>query len=289
MFDWLRRNTKENKKVSKNLHEKEVVEPCNDHREISSTELHNTNKYTILFCKYNHVSNIYIFKCNLCKKMFFVDIYNCVSSARPEIFTDEYQDSYVVGKYEVLDASCSYLLPEIPMTKENAVIIACILGILRYDNVDEYQLTKFSTDNKTDYAIEFKNSKGDCKGICMVDGVHVPDKWIFEKDSLTINDFMEIENIEKRLRFMILLGDDKIKVIFGNVGNYKNSFSTTGSKIDLIEFNLNNKPIKILKLSNHWDKDPYYLFVPPWINTAKEGVAWSFYQDPTEYNPDVEA
>lgn len=219
-----------------------------------------------------------VVECNECKKILKITVhYSRYTSDHNGIFHYD---------YSVLDnSSDKRVLSTIPLTEENATVIARILGTITPD----YFLTRYSIDNDNEYAIEFKNKEGDRKGLCVVKNVIVPDRWIFEKDSLTIEDFVNAENTETRMRFMSLIGDERIKKILGDAAKTKDSFYTSSSKIELMEIFVRNTRIKIIKAKNNWDDNPYYLFVPPWIKTAREGVAWSYYQDPTEYNPVVEA
>jgi len=53
-----------------------------------------------------------------------------------------------------------------------------------------------------------------------------------------------------------------------------------------VEFDNGDEPIVAVKVKDASSDREYFLYVPPHIRTAHEGVAWTFgYDNPSDYNP----
>lgn len=124
----------------------------------------------------------------------------------------------------------------------------------------------------------------------IVDNIVVPDKWILTPELLSISDFLNESNIELRKRFAKIVGIDKMKALLGSSMKVENSAKIGLSLVNLMSISDREMgTVKMLCIQNPWDNSPYYLFVPPFIMKARDGIAWSFYQDSSTYNILVEA
>jgi hypothetical protein len=168
-----------------------------------------------------------------------------------------------------------------PITKDNVHILGRLLGLIKYTD----KVVSFSTHNEIDYAIKFSNGTG----ICLIDGIMIPSKCIFAPETVTIEDFLNTRNIESRKRITNIIGEDRLKVLFGDSSSIIDSTIIGKSSYELRSIKTDFGNVITLRMKNPWDVDPYYLYVPPWVKTCREARAWSFYQDPTEFEFEEES
>ena len=120
-------------------------------------------------------------------------------------------------------------------------------------------------------------------GYCLyfVHGVAVPEKIILHPEKLTKEDWIKEPNVEVRRVIQEQMGSLFVEKIGGKVINK----STRGK---LIEVKLPNDPERVsryVKVKDSSTTREYYLRVPPTINSADEGVAWTFGLEIGEYQP----
>ncbi len=127
---------------------------------------------------------------------------------------------------------------------------------------------KLQYHSNTRSAIEWKD------GLKMYyyNGVSVNEKIILYPETLTKKDWMNEENAEVRRVIQEVMGERFVKEI-GAKEIHK------GKLAKLYEIKLKNDPEKVaryVKVKDTFTPRYYYLRVPPTINNADEGVAWTF-------------
>jgi hypothetical protein len=219
----------------------------------------------------------HLIQCKVCKKLYIEHNYSSYYDSNCYDYHDINSESDTTRKeYAVMMGKINS-----EYDKGKAHIIGMLEGIATEHN----EIMEFSISDLNDYAVKFSNGKG----LCFVDGLRVPDKWIFEKDELNIKDFLGERNIELRRIFTQIIGEERLKLLFGKGSIVMNEEKIGEGTLQLLKLSTDFGDVRMLKISNSWEQSSYYLYVPPWIKSAREGVAWSFYQDPTDYKLEAEA
>jgi len=189
------------------------------------------------------------------------------------IFGNEIANEYVV----------KHAIDKILFSRSTIEDIAILMGI-----PVSYKLESYNSTCLDGFAVTFRNETGDMMGICAVDGTIVPNKWIFQKDELSLEDFIKETNTEKRLRFISIIGREKFEKMLKDKCTLVNESIIGKANAKLMSVQILGVLVKMVVILNTFDTKHYTIFVPPWIKTAKDGIAWSFYQDPSTYNPMLE-
>ncbi len=135
--------------------------------------------------------------------------------------------------------------------------------------------------NPNGYAIAYP----DGWGIYLWHGVNVPEWIITQPHKITPDKILSADNIEIARVMLDRYGQDK----FIHDGGFSKVQSDTYGDLYRIEFENGDEPIVAVKVRDSSTNREYFLYVPPHIRTAHEGVAWSFgYDSPDAYRPDIE-
>ena len=122
-------------------------------------------------------------------------------------------------------------------------------------------------------------------GIYLWHGVNVPEWLIRQPNKITPQKIMAEENVEIARIMLDRYGQDK----FIREGGFNKVQSDQFGELYRIEFNNGDEPIVAVKVLDSSTHREYFLYVPPHIRTAHEGVAWSFgYDSADEYQPEQE-
>ena len=116
-------------------------------------------------------------------------------------------------------------------------------------------------------------------------GVAVPEKIILHPEKLTKKDWMNQSNLEVRRVIQEQMGSRFVEKIGGKLLH-------KGGRGKLYEVDLHDDPEKVaryVKVKDSSTKREYYLRVPPTINDADAGVAWTFGLGVDQYSPVQEA
>lgn len=112
-------------------------------------------------------------------------------------------------------------------------------------------------------------------------GVQVPEKVILSPEQLTKADWSEAANVEVRCVIQEQMGSRFVP----EVGGVVIEADLCGT---LYEVRLPADPEGVARYVQVQDAStsrPYFLQVPPWVQTAAEAVAWSFQKAVEEYHP----
>ena len=116
-------------------------------------------------------------------------------------------------------------------------------------------------------------------------GVAVPEKIILHPEKLTKKDWMNQSNLEVRRVIQEQMGSQFVEKIGGKLLH-------KGIRGKLYEVDLQDDPEKVaryVKVKDSSTKREYYLRVPPTINDADAGIAWTFGLEVDQYSPVQEA
>jgi hypothetical protein len=122
-------------------------------------------------------------------------------------------------------------------------------------------------------------------GIYAWHGVHVP-KWVIMEPEKIIPFTIKYErNIEIARVMLERYGIDN----FLHDGHFNIAQSDDYGDLYRIKFENGDEPIVAVHVQDASTDRDYFLYVPPHVQTAHEGVAWTFgYDNVTDYNPDRE-
>jgi len=123
-------------------------------------------------------------------------------------------------------------------------------------------------------------------------GVKVPDKLVHFPEEITHEDIKKETNAEIRRCYQEAFGDDRFAELLGVVTLEKTT-DRVGKELFLKETKdpdpAINEKIKYIVVSDTSTERQYYLCVPPNIQSAREGLAWTGWKGSwEEYNPVIE-
>ena len=122
-------------------------------------------------------------------------------------------------------------------------------------------------------------------GVYMWHGVRVPEYVIMRPHEITPDKIMNEQNAEVARAMLERYGQDN----FIRNGGFTIQQSDDYGDLYRVEFANRDEPIVAVKVKDASTDREYFLYVPPHIQTAHEGVAWTFgYDNITDYNPDKE-
>ena len=122
-------------------------------------------------------------------------------------------------------------------------------------------------------------------GVYAWHGVHVPEFVIMRPKNITPNRIMVERNTEVARIMIERYGLDN----FIRHGDFMFVQSDDYGDLYRIEFDNGDEPIVAVHVQDASTDRDYFLYVPPHIRTAHQGVAWTFgYENPTDYQPDKE-
>ena len=116
-------------------------------------------------------------------------------------------------------------------------------------------------------------------------GICVKAEIILHPEELTKKDWLGEKNLEIRRVIQEQMGDEFVKKIGGEIIN-------KGKRGTLYEVDLGSDPegkARYVRVKDSSTKREYYLRIPPTIQEADEGVAWTFGLSEKEYQPEKEA
>jgi len=121
-------------------------------------------------------------------------------------------------------------------------------------------------------------------------GVSVPNNFILDPKKLTFEEIFNNPNQEIRrvgceiYGFNRMIEEQHLKQIHED------------KERDAVLFQVSkDKDIKVVRVTDGTpdektgEREKYFLQVPPRTNTCLEGIAWTFYKEPSDYNPVVES
>ena len=116
-------------------------------------------------------------------------------------------------------------------------------------------------------------------------GVRVPEYVIMRPHKITPDKIMNEQNTEVARAMLERYGQDN----FIRNGGFTIQQSDDYGELYRVEFANRDEPIVAVKVKDASTDREYFLYVPPHIQTAHEGIAWTFgYDNVTDYNPDKE-
>lgn len=119
-------------------------------------------------------------------------------------------------------------------------------------------------------------------GVYAWHGVRVPEYVIMRPDEITPDKIMTEANAEVARVMIERYGQDN----FIRDGGFTIQQSDEYGDLYRVEFDNGDEPIVAVKVKDASSDREYFLYVPPHIRTAHEGVAWTFgYDNPSDYNP----
>ncbi len=122
-------------------------------------------------------------------------------------------------------------------------------------------------------------------GVYAWHGVRVPEGVIMRPHDITPNKILDEDNAEVARVMLERYGQDN----FIRDGGFKQVQSDDYGDLYRIEFHNGDEPIVAVKVNDASTDREYFLYVPSHIQSAHEGVAWTFgYDNVTDYNPDKE-
>lgn len=122
-------------------------------------------------------------------------------------------------------------------------------------------------------------------GVYAWHGVRVPEYVIIRPDAITPDKIMNEANAEVARVMIERYGQDN----FIRDGGFSIVQSDDYGDLYRVEFDNNDEPIVAVHVKDASSDRDYFLYVPPHIRSAHEGVAWTFgYDNVTDYNPDDE-
>ena len=141
--------------------------------------------------------------------------------------------------------------------------------------------------NDSGMAIEYT----DGWGICAIHGVRVPDWIILHHEQITVEKITAEENAEVR---RIMMGKYGIDRYIADAGAKELHRDECGTLYRLGIDDEDDDPITVVKVINSTPESdgtykPYFLVVPPTMETARQAVAWTFGMDEKDYAPVVES
>lgn len=137
-------------------------------------------------------------------------------------------------------------------------------------------------------------------------GINVPEWVIMEPESINLKDIMETENLELRRILIERYGQGRFIADIGGEKKHQDKFgilwlvkreNMPKKLTDLDRLNLEdvlddifgkNKTTQFVQVKDSSTPRVYFIQVPTFIKTAREGVAWSFGKKEKEYNPKKE-
>lgn len=124
-----------------------------------------------------------------------------------------------------------------------------------------------------------------------LNGVHVPRKVIVDPKSITKDEFLEVKNAEVRRIVVERIGIDRFVELLDLMTVDEDTIN--GDAISLVRTRERDpvamSHIQFVRVRDTSTDRVYHLGVPPHIEGAVEGVAWTFGMSVEEYNPEVEA
>lgn len=119
-------------------------------------------------------------------------------------------------------------------------------------------------------------------------GSFIPERVIRFGDRKNLQDIDREQNIEIRRHLIEIYGVEQYLKDAEAVRIHQDKYGTLYRKDFLLD-----EPLKMVKVLNATPEPDgtsnwYYLRVPPNMETAKAAVAWTFFMEEDEYNPDVE-
>jgi len=122
-------------------------------------------------------------------------------------------------------------------------------------------------------------------GVYAWHGTHVPEHVILRSQDITSETIMSEWNAEVARVMLERYGQDN----FIRDGGFTIQQSDDYGDLYRVEFDSGDEPIVAVHVQDASTDRDYFLYVPPHIRTAHEGVAWSFgYDNPSDYAPDRE-
>ncbi len=122
-------------------------------------------------------------------------------------------------------------------------------------------------------------------GVYAWHGVRVPEWVIMQPDKITPDGIMNEDNAEVARVMIERYGLDN----FIRDGGFSKVQSDDYGELYRVEFMNNDEPIVAVKVKDASTDREYFLYVPPHITSAHEGVAWTFgYDNVSDYRPDKE-
>ena len=126
-------------------------------------------------------------------------------------------------------------------------------------------------------------------GIYAWNGVFVPDFVIEHPERISLRTINGMQNLEVRRVLIERYGMDRYLIDSGAKLLHRDEFGDLFLKTEE-----RDEDIKMVKVQNSTPEPDgsfrnYFLRVPPWIQTAKKAVAWTFDMNEGEYQPQVES
>ena len=122
-------------------------------------------------------------------------------------------------------------------------------------------------------------------GVYAWHGVRVPEYVIMRPHEITPDKIMTEENAEISRVMIERYGQDN----FIRDGGFSKVQSDNYGDFYRVEFENGDEPIVAIHVQDASTDRDYFLYVPPHIRTAHEGVAWTFgYDNADDYKPDQE-
>ena len=122
-------------------------------------------------------------------------------------------------------------------------------------------------------------------GVYAWHGVRVPEYIITRPHEITPDKIMSEQNTEISRVMLERYGQDN----FIRDGGFTIQQSDDYGDLYRIEFDNGDEPIVAVHVQDASTDRDYFLYVPPHIRTAHQGVAWTFgYDNPADYQPDKE-
>jgi len=116
-------------------------------------------------------------------------------------------------------------------------------------------------------------------------GVRVPEWIIMRPRDITPDKILNEENTEIARVMLERYGQDN----FIRDGGFSRVQSDDYGDLYRVEFANGDEPIVAVKVKDASSDREYFLYVPPHVRSAHEGVAWTFgYDNIEDYNPDLE-
>jgi len=122
-------------------------------------------------------------------------------------------------------------------------------------------------------------------GIYAWHGIAVPEYVVMRFDEITPKKILKEDNAEVARVMLERYGQDN----FIRDGGFTHIQSDDYGALYRVDFANGDEPIVAVKVKDASSDREYFLFVPPHIQSAHEGVAWSFgYDNVIDYNPNRE-
>jgi len=122
-------------------------------------------------------------------------------------------------------------------------------------------------------------------GVYAWHGVRVPEWVILRPEQITPDNIMSEDNTEVARVMLERYGQDN----FIRDGGFSIVQSDDYGALYRVEFDNGDEPIVAVKVKDASSDREYFLYVPPHVQSAHEGVAWTFgYDNVGDYKPDKE-